>query len=180
MDRNCLCNLTAREAKSVYRLAHRLSRETLVEDTVALQVPNGLPLEEKAVHLWLFSVLGAVLGACVEGEDFAGVDEHTGCASSDAAASILSGYRFSNDDWDRVDERLGRAIDELPLRHRIVFLLWSSEGLSTCQIASVVGAEEPVVRSRLTPRDHGRRNAAGRSRDGMARPARAGCRRRLV
>ncbi|MBA3269769.1 MAG: hypothetical protein H0T71_04595, partial [Acidobacteria bacterium] len=32
---------------------------------------------------------------------------------------------------------------------RIVFLLWSCEGLSTRQISAVVEAEEPHVRARL-------------------------------
>lgn len=158
MNRNELCQLAVREMESVYRLADRLSRgsgacaESLVEETyrLALHVPQRVPLHEKAVRLWLFSVLHMVLHSRLpEDADDALNDDHTVRASPDAAGTILSWYRLSSDDWARVDARLERAIDELPQRHRIVFLLWSCEGLSTRQIASIVQAPEPIVRGRL-------------------------------
>ncbi|MDQ3441451.1 MAG: hypothetical protein M3478_14000 [Planctomycetota bacterium] len=158
MNRDELCRLALRETESVYRLAHRLSRassvcaESLVEETyaMALQIPQPVPLDENAVRLWLYSVLHAVLHArLTDGAGDAPIDERTVRASPDAAARILRWYKLTNDDWERVDGRLDRAIDELPLRHRIVFLLWSCEGLSTRQIASVVDVQEPVVRGRL-------------------------------
>ncbi len=158
MNRCELCRLAVRETESVYRLAHRLTRasqvnaESLVEETyaVALQMHDRFQLDAKAVRLWLYSVLHAVLHARrVDSTGDARIDERTIPALSDAAAEILCWYELSNEDWDRMGPRLERAIDELPLRYRIVFLLWRSEELSTRQIASVIEAEEPVVLARL-------------------------------
>ncbi len=158
MHRKQLCDLAERELESVYRLAHHLSgasdvrAEYLVEETyaLALQLPAYVPLDEKAVRLWLFSVLNAVLLAQVAGNDAEEwIEERHLQASPIAAAKILSWYKLSENDWDHVDARLKQAFDELPLRYRIIFLLWSSEGLSIRQIASVVHVDEPTVRARL-------------------------------
>ncbi|MDQ3440022.1 MAG: hypothetical protein M3478_06690 [Planctomycetota bacterium] len=159
MHRHELFASAVPEIESVYRLAHRFCRgsnvcaASLVEETyaVALRIPDGVPPSGKSVRLWLYSVLHAVLRARLANDVDADPldDARTCCASADAAAKILAWYHLSHEDWDRVDARLDRAIDELPLRHRVVFLLWSCEGLSTRQIASVVNAGEPIVRDRL-------------------------------
>ncbi len=164
MHRDELYDLALPEMESVYRLAHRFCRGSdvcpaaVVEETyaVASQISERVPLKRKAVRLWLYSVMHAVLRTRLADDLDADdpPDDERACrasadAAADAAARILAWYNLSNDDWGRLDARLDRAIDELPLRHRIVFLLWSCEGLTTRQIASVVNASEPIVRSRL-------------------------------
>lgn len=161
MNRCELSKFALCELEAVYRLANRLSpasdgaAEKLVEETyaVALQIPDRVPLDAKAVRLWLFSVLHSVLRARRVDEHGEGVasfpEEFSLEATPDAAARILRWYELSSADWNRLDARLHQAIDGLPLRYRIVFLLWSAEGLSTRQIGSIVEAEEPIVRARL-------------------------------
>ena len=52
-------------------------------------------------------------------------------------------------DWDRVDERLKRAIDALPDNYRDVLLLWAVEELKYREIAEVTGIPIGTVMSRL-------------------------------
>lgn len=158
MNRSDVWDSAVQQMVSLYRLAHRLGApihicpESLVGDAyaVAWERLEDAPLNEKSLRLWLYGILYAVLRARVAGQDGdTRIEESDVHASSDAAAKILSWYKLSNDDWEQVGARLERAIDELPLQYRIVFLLWSAEGLSTRQIAFVVEAEESTVRSRL-------------------------------
>jgi RNA polymerase sigma-70 factor (ECF subfamily) len=46
-------------------------------------------------------------------------------------------------------QALHQAIDDLPLRHRAVIVLYYLEGLSLKEIASVIGVPEGTVKSRL-------------------------------
>ena len=52
-------------------------------------------------------------------------------------------------DWDRVDERLKRAIQTLPDNYRDVLLLWAVEELKYREIADVTGVPIGTVMSRL-------------------------------
>ena len=52
-------------------------------------------------------------------------------------------------DWEQVDDRLKRAIDELPDHYREVLLLWAVEGLKYREVADVLGVALGTVMSRL-------------------------------
>jgi RNA polymerase sigma-70 factor (ECF subfamily) len=61
----------------------------------------------------------------------------------------LSGQALADLDWEQVDERLKRAIHDLPLAYRTVFLLASIEGLKYREIAEVLEMPIGTVMSRL-------------------------------
>ncbi len=52
-------------------------------------------------------------------------------------------------DWEQVDDRLKKAVAELPAAHRSVVLLWAVEGLTYKQIADVTDVPIGTVMSRL-------------------------------
>jgi RNA polymerase sigma-70 factor (ECF subfamily) len=52
-------------------------------------------------------------------------------------------------DWEQVDERIVRAVDELSPEHREVLLLWGVEGLKYREIADITGVPIGTVMSRL-------------------------------
>jgi len=160
MNRSDLSELALLELEAVHRLAHpccapgRGDVDELVQETyaTALRMSDRLLFEGKTVRLWLFGVFYAILRrreAAENVEAIALVGDRDSSVAPDAASTILHWYNLSPADWTRVDRWLRLAIDELPLTLRIVFLLWSCEGLSTRQLSAVVEAEEPHVRARL-------------------------------
>lgn len=52
-------------------------------------------------------------------------------------------------DWEQVDDRLKKAIDDLPDHYREVLLLWAVEGLKYKEIAGVLDVALGTVMSRL-------------------------------
>ena len=52
-------------------------------------------------------------------------------------------------DWEHVDDRLKKAIEDLPEHYREVLLLWAVEGLKYREVAEVLGVALGTVMSRL-------------------------------
>ena len=52
-------------------------------------------------------------------------------------------------DWEQVDERLKKAVDDLTVEHREVLLLWGVQGMKYREIADVLGVPIGTVMSRL-------------------------------
>ena len=52
-------------------------------------------------------------------------------------------------DWEQVDDRLKKAIDQLPEHYRQVLLLWAVEGLKYREVADVLDVPLGTVMSRL-------------------------------
>lgn len=60
-----------------------------------------------------------------------------------------AGAGLADFDWERVDERLKSAIDELSDEHREILLLWGVEGLKYREIADILEVPLGTVMSRL-------------------------------
>jgi RNA polymerase sigma-70 factor, ECF subfamily len=58
-------------------------------------------------------------------------------------------WDLSSLDWEYVDDRLKRAVDELPTTYRAILLLWAVEGLKYREIADVIDIPLGTVMSRL-------------------------------
>ncbi|HRJ49761.1 MAG: RNA polymerase sigma factor [Phycisphaeraceae bacterium] len=66
-------------------------------------------------------------------------------------------------DWEHVDERLKRAIEDLPEDFRVALLLWAVDRLKYREIAQILGVRIGTVMSRLFRARQALADALGRS-----------------
>lgn len=143
---------------SVYRMAHHLSRNAedagdLVQETYlrALKAETRFELRDGGVRPWLFKILHNVFYTKIAqakrrptpSED---IDQDAG---SDDWGQDAPAWDLASLNWEYVDDRLKRAIDELPDHYRNVLLLWAVEGLKYREIAEVLDTPLGTVMSRL-------------------------------
>ena len=155
--------LIVAEMDAVYRLACHLTHarqdaEEVVQETFlrALRHAKTFTLSDHGVRPWLFKILhNAILsrGAKLHREHVV-LDElrHVGhAADGDEGGSLCgTGGDGAPLDWDDVDERLKRAVADLPMPFRAAFLLSAVERLKYREIAEVTGVPVGTVMSRLS------------------------------
>ena len=141
---------------SVYRIARVLSSnpteaDDLVQETYvrALKAFDRFELREFGARPWLLRILHNVFytmrsrrrrgPTLLEDVDF----EHVSDEVDGAWVAIES------INWERVDEEIKHAIDQLQPEYRVTLLLWGVEGLSYKQIADVCDCALGTVMSRL-------------------------------
>jgi len=146
------------ELSTVYRMAfhwtlNAADAEDLVQETYlrALRAEETFRLGELGVRPWLLRILHNAFLTRVKRARLEPVA--TGFAEEIAERQAdegeLSGQALADLDWEQVDERLKRAIHDLPLAYRTVFLLASIEGLKYREIAEVLEMPIGTVMSRL-------------------------------
>ncbi len=158
VDTDDFRNLLLAEMDAVYRMAMHLSRHPdeasdLVQETYlkALRAEDGFELRERGVRPWLFKILHNTFYTRVgkrRREPTLG-DDVEGPAVSSEQDDPPPAWDLEHLDWEQVDERLKRAIDELPEHYREVLLLWAVEGLKYREVAEVLGVALGTVMSRL-------------------------------
>lgn len=138
-------------------MAHHLTRRDeeaadLVQETFlrALAAQDRFELRESGVRPWLFKILHNVfftrLARDKRGPALLEEVGETPQAGDDQAPC----WDLATLDWEQVDDRLKRAIDDLPPHYRSVLLLWAVEGLKYREIADVMGVAIGTVMSRLS------------------------------
>jgi len=150
--------LALAELESVHRMAFHLCRNgdeagDLVQETFlrALKAEPRFELRERGIRPWLFKILHNIFYTKV------GRDRRSPTLADDlrheSAASELDNpapaWDLASLDWEQVDDRLKRAIDELDGRYRDVLLLWAIEGLKYREVADVLDVPLGTVMSRL-------------------------------
>lgn len=150
--------LALAELDAVHRMAFHLCRKSddvsdLVQETFlrALRAEPSFELRERGIRPWLFKILHNVFYTKV------GRDRREPTLADDlrheVAASELDNpvpaWDLASLDWEQVDDRLKRAIDELDDRYREVLLLWAIEGLKYREVADVLHVPLGTVMSRL-------------------------------
>lgn len=139
-------------------MAYHLSRRSddaadLVQETVlrALAAEDRFQLRESGVRPWLFKILHNVfftrLARVKRGPTYF---EEMGETPEQGGEATAPCWDLATLDWEQVDQRLKRAIDELPPHYRVVLLLWAVEGLKYREIAEVTGVAIGTVMSRLS------------------------------
>lgn len=142
----------------VYRVARILTAnageaEDLTQETFvrAYRAFGSFELREYGAKPWLLRILHNVFYSTrkrrrleptlLDDVDFDHFEQELSDGRPDAAAGRI--------DWERVDEELKAAVEELLPEYRITLLLWAIEGMSYRQIASACDCAMGTVMSRL-------------------------------
>lgn len=159
MERAQFEKLALTHMDAVYRMALQLSRRPeeaadLVQETYlrALRASDGFTEKGGGIRSWLFTILHNTFYSRIKRESrsptavdtFFDADPRAAAADEPPPAWDLASL-----DWEHVDERLKKAIDDLSPEHREVLLLWGVEGMKYRQIADVTGVPIGTVMSRL-------------------------------
>jgi RNA polymerase sigma-70 factor (ECF subfamily) len=159
VDRAQFEKLALEHMDAVYRMALQLTRRPdeaadLVQETYLRALRSAAGFQEKGggIRSWLFTILHNTFYTRIKRESrapsaveaFYDADPRAAAADDPPPAWDLASL-----DWEHVDERLKKAIDELSPEHREVLLLWGVEGMKYRQIADVTGVPIGTVMSRL-------------------------------
>lgn len=158
MDETEFRNLALAELPAVYRLAYHLAAcrdmvDDLVQETYlhAFKAASNFQLTDHGLRPWLFKILHNVVNEAYgkRKRDAKLMDCACQSASAEVHPMTLALPSMASIDWDDVDERLKRAIDQLPPTLKSVFLLSAVEGLRYREIGDVIDAPVGTVMSRL-------------------------------
>ena len=121
--------------------------------------------EPKAFRSWLYRT---VKNACLIGRRRKGIDWQTGSMSDETALEVADGAPAADLAIESAQERerIRGALARLAPAHREVVFLRDLEGLSTREVARVLGISEPNVKVRL-------HRAHAQLRQRLAEPRRA-------
>jgi len=146
------------EMDAVYRMALHLTRDPerasdLMQETYlrAFRAEKTFELRERGIRPWLFKILHNTFYTRIGREQkqptaSESLEHHAG---EDGSVDDAPCWDLSTLDWEQVDDRLKKAIDELPDHYRNVLLLWAVEGLRYREVADVLDVPLGTVMSRL-------------------------------
>lgn len=153
--------LAIAELDAVYRMALHLARDAeraqdLVQETYlrALGAQDRFELREAGIRPWLFKILHNCFYSELARQKRApaaseAMDDHPADGPGSGDGQDAPAWDLASLDWEQVDDRLKRAIDDLPEHYRLPLLLWAVEGLKYREIAEVLGVALGTVMSRL-------------------------------
>ncbi|MCA9283310.1 MAG: sigma-70 family RNA polymerase sigma factor [Phycisphaerales bacterium] len=159
MDRAEFEQLAVEQLDAVYRMALQLARHPdeasdLVQETYLRAIRASSSFEERGggIRSWLFTILHNVFYSRVEKkkrspalvEEFFEADE-----SQRQPDEAPPAWDLATLDWDHVDGRLKKAIDNLPEDQREPLLLWGVGGMKYREIAQILDVPIGTVMSRL-------------------------------
>jgi RNA polymerase sigma-70 factor (ECF subfamily) len=137
----------------LYRIARRLTREAnraedLVQETYlrALRARDTFDLQNHGIRPWLLRIMHNLhfSQSGRERRQPAAIEEELLEASAQVELPPITAASFEG-----MDERLVRAVDQLPAEYQTVLLLWAIDELSYKEIAEAVGIPIGTVMSRL-------------------------------
>lgn len=146
---------------AVYRMAFHLTRNEerardLVQDVYvrALRsaVKNGFESRGGGMRPWLFAIAHNTFYSTIKREKrspTAVQDFHGDAASGPLPDEPPPAWDGGSFDWEHVDGRLVRVIEDLKDEYRQVLLMWGVQGLKYREIAEVLGVPIGTVMSRL-------------------------------
>lgn len=159
MDRQTFEQLALDHLDSVYRMAMQLTRHPdeasdLVQETYLKAIRASKSFQEKGggMRPWLFTILHHTFYSRLKKdargpalvENFFDADDNQTPPDEPPPAWDLASL-----DWEHVDERIKKAIDDLSPEHREVLLLWGVEGMKYREIGDLLGVPIGTVMSRL-------------------------------
>ena len=148
--------LALEQLDTLYRIARRLAHdpdraEDLVQETYlrAFRSRDSFRLQEFGIRPWLLRIMHNLHFSRSERErrQPAAVDDLESAVSSDASGHAPLPIDPSS--FEGMDERLVRALAQLPSEYQVVLLLWAVDGLAYKEIAHAVDVPIGTVMSRL-------------------------------
>lgn len=161
MDRSQFERLALEHLDAVYRVAFHLTRngeeaEDLVQEVYVRalrpEAVAGFESRGGGMRAWLFKIAHNAFFSRVKREKRGpqAVPEIRGEASTEPPPDEPPPmWDRTGLDWDMVDERLKRAIEDLIPEHREVLLMWGVDGLKYREIATILDVPIGTVMSRL-------------------------------
>lgn len=159
MDRAEFESRSLEHLDALFRMAMTLSRHPdeasdLVQETYlrALRVADRYEEKGGGLKPWLFKILHNVFYSRYAREKRGpmAVEDLSGSESRELAPDApVAAWDLASLDWDHVDGRLRKAIDELRPEYRTVLLLWGVEGLKYREIAEIQEVPIGTIMSRL-------------------------------
>lgn len=175
MERSEFEPLALSQLDAVYRLALRLTRDgeqadDLVQDTFARALrPSAVerfdpskarsaalaedePPAEAAMRSWLFTICHNIFYSKVKREKRSPVavgEFFSEAADTPPPGEAPPAWDRASFDWQQVDDRLVKAIEELRDEYREVLLMWGVDGLKYREIAEILSVPIGTVMSRL-------------------------------
>lgn len=150
--------LALEQTDLLYRLARRLTHNTsqaedLVQETFlrALKAREGFKLEAYGIRPWLVRILHNLhfSRSGREKKQPKAYEESALDASTPTSAGPSIGIPIDLSSFDAMDERLVRALNDLPEEYKEVLLLWAVEGFSYKEISDSLDIPMGTVMSRL-------------------------------
>lgn len=173
MERAAFEQAALEELDAVHRLAMQLTRDPekasdLVQETYLRALRASDRYEERGggVRPWLFTIAYNLFRTKIKREAKAPMAVESFFEADDRVAppdAAPPAWDLKSLDWEHVDERLKRAIDDLKPDYRTVLLLWGVEGMKYREIAQVIEKPIGTVMSRL----HRARKILAEALDGM-------------
>lgn len=150
--------LALEQIDMLYRIARRLTRradgaEDLVQETYlrAIRSRESFTLQEFGIRPWLLRIMHNLHFSRSERErrqPSAMADEHLEAASAPNSQN-RDGPAMAAFSFEGMDDKLVRALNQLPEEYQTVMLLWAVDGLAYKEIAHAVGVPIGTVMSRL-------------------------------
>jgi RNA polymerase sigma-70 factor (ECF subfamily) len=148
--------LALEQVDVLYRVARRLTSHAdqvadLVQETYlrALRAANTFDMQEHGIRPWLVRILQNVHFSRAVRDKRQPTSIETAPLESGRQDSRSDPYPAGSAGWDGMDERLVRALNDLPVEYRVVLLLWSVEEFSYKEIAESLEIPIGTVMSRL-------------------------------
>jgi RNA polymerase sigma-70 factor (ECF subfamily) len=159
VDRQEFEQLALEHLEGLYRMALKLTRHPdeaseLVQETYLKALRHASSFEEKGkgMRAWLFTILHNTFYSDIRRRKRTAtpVDEFFDAASDERIpdeAPVV--WNLASLDWEHVDDRLKKAIEDLSEEHREVLLLWGVEGMKYREISTILAVPIGTVMSRL-------------------------------
>lgn len=159
MERSEFERLALEQLDALHRMAFQLSRSRataadLVQETYlrALRSENQFSDRGGGIRPWLFAILHNIFYSYLQSEAREPVTVEEIFAADENAippGEPQPAWDLASLDWEHVDSRISKAIDNLGPDMRMILLLWAIEGLKYREIAEIIGIPTGTVMSRL-------------------------------
>lgn len=147
--------LALQQLDMLYRIARRLTgdrgqAEDLVQETYlrALRAQERFNLEGYGIRPWLLRIMHNLHMSRLQRDGRQPVaveEEHLEATGADRPEELP----IELESFEAMDERLVKALDQLPGEYQAVLLMWAVEGLTYKEIAEALGVPVGTVMSRL-------------------------------
>lgn len=140
----------------LYRVARRLTRNTdqaadLVQETYlrAFRARENFDLQEHGIRPWLVRIMHNLHFSRSDREKRQPVAMDSAPLEAARREGTADPFAYQLPGWEGMDERLVRAMNELPEEYQVVLLLWAVEDFAYKEIAEALDVPIGTVMSRL-------------------------------